>query len=569
MGKKQTNAAEEDGRFKEISRDPRFKVPKKKSQRVEIDARFKTALKTDERFKSKAKLDKYGRKIKKKAAKEELADLYDLSDKESSSESEEELQPKSRVSLLERMRGEVADSEESSFESDSDDDEEPQLEETVDEYDLGRSNVQTGDESHRLAVVNMDWDNISATDLMVAFQGFVPKGHKIESIKIYPSEFGKKQMALEELEGPARNTMKENEENNVLKGRKTEATDNDQEFDQDEDYSSRRLRKYQLQRLQYYYAVVDCDSVAGAAAIYDNCDGTEYESTANFFDLRFVPDDVTFDDKPTDECTSVPANYKPNEFITDALQHSKVKLTWDETPKERARFAEKAFNKAEMDDNDLKAYLASDSDSDDMKASADKYRSLLGRDEQDAEPADESDGDVDMEITFNPVLEGGKAKIEITDDAKSSVNLEDENLTTVEKYRLKEKERRLKRKEKYKARKADEADKIEELPEEKEKEKRGKYKLTKTAEKRRAQAEQERNFDTSDPRFSALFEDPDFAIDSTAPQFKKTGAMDKVLEERRRRRGDEEPIPQKKHKAESKKDSVNQIVASLRKKQKN
>lgn len=569
MGKKQTNAAEEDGRFKEISRDPRFKVPKKKSQRVEIDARFKTALKTDERFKSKAKLDKYGRKIKKKAAKEELADLYDLSDKESSSESEEEMQPKSRASLLERMRGEVADSEESSSESDSDDDEEPQIEETVDEYDLGRSNVQTGDESHRLAVVNMDWDNISATDLMVAFQGFVPKGHRIESIKIYPSEFGKKQMALEELEGPARNIMKENQENNVLRGRKTEATDNDQEFDQDEDYSSRRLRKYQLQRLQYYYAVVDCDSVAGAAAIYDNCDGTEYESTANFFDLRFVPDDVTFDDKPTDECTSVPTNYKPNEFITDALQHSKVKLTWDETPKERARFAEKAFNKAEMDDNDLKAYLASDSDSDDMKASADKYRSLLGRGEQDAEPADESDGDVDMEITFNPVLEGGKAKIEITDDAKSSVNLEDENLTTVEKYRLKEKERRLKRKEKYKARKADEAEKTEELPEEKEKEKKGKYKLTKTAEKRRAQAEKERNFDTSDPRFSALFEDPDFAIDSTAPQFKKTGAMDKVLEERRRRRGDEEPAPQKKHKAESKNDSVNQIVASLRKKQKN
>lgn len=110
-----------------------------------------------------------------------------------------------------------------------------------------------------------------------------------------------------------------------------------------------------MDRLRYYYAIVYCSDTTTSKAIYDNCDGTEYESTANMFDLRYVPDGMTFDDDVRDECSILPKNYRPHQFSTDALQHSSVKLTWDETPADRVEVAKRAFTQKEIDDMDFKA----------------------------------------------------------------------------------------------------------------------------------------------------------------------------------------------------------------------
>lgn len=56
-----------------------------------------------------------------------------------------------------------------------------------------------------------------------------------------------------------------------------------------------RLRRYELDRLKYYFAVVECDSVGTAAALYEAADGVGFENSGLRLDLRFISDDETFD----------------------------------------------------------------------------------------------------------------------------------------------------------------------------------------------------------------------------------------------------------------------------------
>ncbi|GKT45217.1 pre-rRNA-processing protein esf1 [Colletotrichum spaethianum] len=236
-----------------------------------------------------------------------------------------------------------------------------------------------------------------------------------------------------------------------------------------EDFDHDALRKYQLDRLRYFYAVMTVSDKTTAQKLYEATDGTEYQSSSNFLDLRFIPDDVTFDDEPRDECDKMPEGYKPVEFITDALQHSKVKLTWDVNPDDAARKASinRAFtgSRSQLEENDLKAYLASDSEDDgdsfagfddeekeeEEAAAAEpklskkelarrKMREALGLGAEEEKKS--KDGPVgEMEITFTPALTESKK------DRKS-----EEEETTIEKYKRKERERKEKKREAARAR---------------------------------------------------------------------------------------------------------------------
>lgn len=264
--------------------------------------------------------------------------------------------------------------------SDSSSDEESSDEGTEDEGiehmwgELDREAGTTDEVTSRLAACNMDWDKIRAVDLMVLFNSFLPAGGLILSVTIYPSEFGLERLKQEEITGPTELTDLKNSDATETAAA---ANDNDDEGDEEDGQASgdddeegnnfqrEKLRQYQLNRLKYYYAVITFDSPGSANKIYTECDGHEYESTATKIDLRFIPDDMEFDQQPKETCSAMPdvSKYQPRQFTTTALQQVKVECTWDETKLDRQEITKK-INSGKIDDideNDMKTYLASGS----------------------------------------------------------------------------------------------------------------------------------------------------------------------------------------------------------------
>jgi NUC153 domain len=476
-----TAASEEitDSRFTNFETDPRFRLPSKKHTRTKIDKRFSRMLK-DEDFSNSAKVDRYGRKLSSSGKKKALEKLYvpDEEEEQDVEVEEDEVVEKElkRVEGYDPARGGGF----SSSEDEEDDDEDGGVEiEELDETEFPdmqaeQAGVEMGEVSSRFAVVNLDWDNIKSADLMAVFSSFVRPGGKIHKISIYPSEFGKERMEREELEGPPKEIFAQKQEEESSEPDSEDDEDDEeldekikkdlQQEDEGQDFDGAALRQYQLERLRYYYAVVVCSDEQTAQHIYESTDGTEYLSSANFFDLRFIPDGTEFEDKPRDECDAVPSSYKPTEFVTDALQHSKVKLTWDMDPEEATRkdAIKRAFSgsRTELNENDLRAYLGSDSEDDEEEAeeadapkfskkelARQKMRAALGLADEPTKSSKKTAGPVgDMEITFT-------AGLSSNDKGKGSV-FENEPIkeeTTAEAYVRKEKERKARRKEKARA----------------------------------------------------------------------------------------------------------------------
>lgn len=455
----------------------------------------------DEDFSRKASVDRYGRKLKQGNAKKELERFYKIdgseekakrksvvgSDEEEEGseeeeEEEEEADGDSEVEAELRRVGAGRDLAREGFESSSDessdDEEEGEKEEDDEEAvqfpdDQDVDTVPMGEVSSRLAVVNLDWDNIRAADLMAVAKSFAPTSGRIARVVVYPSEFGKERMEKEELEGPPRDIFASTQrQDDVDKDEQDEDSEDEEERikkqllqgDEGEEFDSAKLRQYQLDRLKYYYAVISCDSDTTAKTLYDAMDGREYLTTSNFFDMRFIPDQVSFDDDPPrDECSKLPASYKPNEFVTEALTHSKVKLTWDADDTTRKEVQKRAFSRAEIDENDLQAYIGSDSSgSEDEGAGAGESGQKLTKAEQQRQKmraalglttaplasksktkTDEPVGD--MQITFSSGLSGPGKKEGVFENEPITEE------TTRERYVRKEKERKARRKEKAKA----------------------------------------------------------------------------------------------------------------------
>uniref|UniRef100_A0A8B9X1U3 ESF1 nucleolar pre-rRNA processing protein homolog n=1 Tax=Bos mutus grunniens TaxID=30521 RepID=A0A8B9X1U3_BOSMU len=400
----------------------------------------------------------------------------------------------------------------------------------------------------RLAVCNMDWDRLKAKDLLALFNSFKPKGGVIFSVKIYPSEFGKERMKEEHVQGPVE-----------LLSIPEDAPE--------KDWASReKLRDYQFKRLKYYYAVVDCDSPETAAKIYEDCDGLEFESSCSFVDLRFIPDDITFDDEPKDVASEVDLTaYKPKYFTSAAMGTSTVEITWDETDHERITTFNRRFKKEELLDMDFQAYLASSSEDEEemeeaqgLKESAEEMvkNKLEGKDKltpweqflekkkekkrlkkkQKALAEEASEDDVPSDVDMNdPYFAEEAKKIGIKEKKKSTKSAKDD-ISPEEEAEI----------ERQKAEMA-----LLVMDEEEESKKHFNYnkivehqnlskKKKKQLMKKKELLEDDFEVNVKDARFQAMYTSHLFNLDPSDPNFKKTKAMERILEEKARQREQKE-----------------------------
>ncbi|XP_053681352.1 ESF1 homolog [Anopheles nili] len=518
-----TPAMWDDDRFAHLINNPRYHGMPKAKKTVKIDSRFK-AMFDDERFSQKASMDKYGRKIK-KSDTDMLRKFYHLDSEEEDEEAAQREREREERALEGRTRS-VSDSDsdvglalteeekktsisstvknrlknadvdfargegllqsDSSSDDGSEDDEEE--EDVFIEHVWGELDAEaerTDESTKRLAVCHMDWDRIRAVDVMVLLSSFLPPGSAIKSVTIYPSEYGKQRMKEEEERGPQELT--------------SHTVEDSEEEEEDDDVQKERLREYQMNRLKYYYAVAECDSVATADKIYKECDGIEYESTANKLDLRFIPDDMEFDEEPKDHCTELPevGKYVPRIFATTALHQAKVELTWDENDLDRKEFNEKLRDGkwADLPESELKKYVvcsSSDEEGEDSVSRKSKRPLVLLRpptssNESEPEEGDDSgsDGELkgprkeDMIAKYRALLndikeqeqtqendnigmeftwkvngkddEAPNGSVESSDDERTATKSEDVN--PFEKILLKKKEKNKRRKELKKRRK--------------------------------------------------------------------------------------------------------------------
>ncbi|CAL5213819.1 unnamed protein product [Lathyrus oleraceus] len=453
----------DDPRFSSVHTDPRFREAPKHQTKVSIDSRFDRMFTHKSFMPSSAPVDKRGKpKDRANSQQHSLRHYYKIDEDEKkkvehshedNDDDEEEGLVKVASAKPEIENGieseETSESEPADIDSEKDEDTDidTDTDGDVDEKDyeedapeIQEEIAEIEKETHRLAVVNMDWRYVKAVDLYVLFSSLAPPNGLIKSVTIYPTEFGLQRMQEEEVRGPVGLFDDENE-----------TSDEDDNGDSDAD--NEKLRAYEKSRMRYYFALVECDSSATADHIYKENDGVEFEHSSNPLDLRFIPDNMEFKQPPKDVATETPANYENKDFYSRALQHSKVELTWDEDEPARANTLKRKFNDEQLAQLEMDELVASDeSESDDSEDNnetvghADKkarkkemYLDLLGNNsDKDAE----EDGVQDMEVTFNTGLEDISKHIMEKKDKKSK--------SVWEEYLRKQREKKRARKNKSK-----------------------------------------------------------------------------------------------------------------------
>ena len=253
-----------------------------------------------------------------------------------------------------------------------------------------------------------------------------------------------------------------------------EEEEEEEEGPLDDRQVTENLRRYELDRLRYYFGVVRFESVATSERVYAECDGAEFESSSLPLDLRFIPEDMRFDKPPRDSASELPADYSAPSFMCSALQQSKPTLSWDQDDTARVATMRRDLSKAEVKEMDYAAYLASDDSADESDEGVEEYAFAGAKPPARAERQaglgellremgrGEGDGDEGREVSFSVPVENGvggataaAARKGRVGSAKLSREEEEEKALPPTVFEVEEEKRKQKRREKKAQRQAE------------------------------------------------------------------------------------------------------------------
>jgi hypothetical protein len=305
-----------DARFSEVYSDPRFMTVPKKLKKVKIDDRFKAALKSKE-FNLVQKVDKRGKRVDRQD--NTMANFYQLDSDEKPSDEEVEVEEKAGKQANKyydeegkfKWDAHSSSSEDEEEEEDGEEDNQQEDREHIDDdeddedlnvwekLDKEEEEALKDDEEvevgTRLALQNMDWDNLTAVDILAMFSSLCKGDMLVTKVEIYPSLFGLEQMKNDTLYGPPKEVFVDDEEvAKKQKKKKKKATEDPLEIEEEQVFDQDQLRKYEIQKMKYYYAVIHCNTKATAEKLYNEYNNFEFELTNIRLNLAFIPDSLTF-----------------------------------------------------------------------------------------------------------------------------------------------------------------------------------------------------------------------------------------------------------------------------------
>jgi len=566
----------------------------------------------------------------------------------------------SRAEYLAKLaRGEIEGEDSESSEEDSDlessEDEDNELDAENAKQDE-EEEIPVGDATRRVAIQGLDWTRLKARDIYAVLQSFLPIGGSVDKVTVYLSICGEERLKEEEMYGPVvdgytpfsgkkdakkKDTEAEDASSEQDNEEKEQSSEEDEGLEDEEDespsdgevynfddadneYDLQKLREYELRKLKDYFAVAEFDSVETANKIYNECDGVEFNRSAVVFDLRFVPDEMEIDRPVRDTANSLSEDYEAPDFYNNALQSTRVEMTFDEDDIDRQkvkRWKQGATDKRNriIGERDLEAFIASDiesSDDEDEDDEANKQKlmaqraklraALLGEGPSEtgetlaaleANDDDEGEEEEGQEMKYFPDFELGKSKDDSSKNSKKNKKskksddageepseaapknekdpFNDPFFSNPDAESKKSKRRREQLKEplhktsESERRKKHEAElELLLLNENSKSNKKGlegfdfktlvagekllakgskvkgkSKKKRKLNDALQAAKEDEFKVDTTDQRFQSFYEDPDFSVDRTNPQYKATRAMHELEKEQLSKRAKQKRAP--------------------------